>query len=171
VSDNDLGKKLIEERELQPFLEEYANVTGITLQLVDRRGERPDFVCDSPTGLVGIELSRVMQKFEGKLDGLDAAILLQEIVYNKEAKRASVGWRYANRTILVLQLIDADIAKVVKYLHVGLMDEISATGFREIWVADYTIMEPYDTVQLLGVKPSEWRGLHPHRFYGNKPYG
>ena len=38
-------------------------------------------------------------------------------------------------------------------------------------LADSSPMDPYGTVQLIGVKPKRWRGVHPHRFYGRKPYG
>jgi hypothetical protein len=172
MSDQDLGKKLVEEEEIQPFLYEYKCVTGISLRLLDRRGERPDFICSYRDGLVGIELARVMQASEEEqMSGLNAAILIQETVYTKEAKRASVGWRHANQTILVVQLMAAAAPETVIYLDERMMDEMSATGFREIWVADYSVMEPYNTVQLFGVKPARWRGLHPHCFQGMKPYG
>jgi len=182
MSDHDLGKKLVEEEELQPFLDEYASVTGMTLRLSDRRGERPDFVCDKQGKLVGLELVQVMRNptererriimgREEQIHGSDAAMLVQKAVYEKEAKRSSAGWRYAELSILVVQLRDSVGADVAKYLNEHVMNEMSATGFIEIWIADYTVMEPYGTVQLLGVKPARWRGLHRHRFYGMKPYG
>ena len=60
---------------------------------------------------------------------------------------------------------------MAEYLDDQLMDEMSETGFREIWICDYSLMDAYGTVQLIGVKPKRWRGSHPHRFYGRKPYG
>jgi len=105
------------------------------------------------------------------LHGMDAASLVQEITYAKDKKRASPGWRYPKSTILVIQLIDSDGEEMANYLDDELMDEMAETGFREIWIADYSQMEPYSTIQLIGVKPKRLRGLHRHRFYGTKPHG
>ena len=182
MSDQAHGKKLMEEAELEPFLEEYQVVTGTVLEILGW-GERPDFICARGTEPpIGIELVKVMHDPESKMwrtildkqdymDAPDAAILLQEILYRKDGKRASQGWQYPDRTILVLQIMDARIDEVVCYFDSELMDEMTQTGFLEIWAADYTLMEPYGTVQLLGIKPQQWRGLHSHRFQGMKPYG
>lgn len=181
VSEQDLGKKLVEEMELEPFLDEYESITGIALLEV-RRSERPDFLCMRNGEPVGLELVRAMRdpisrhwlagpSQDGQMSGLDAAILVQEAVYAKERKRVSLGWQYPDQTILVVQLMDAEVGAVTRHLDEELMDEMSSTGFVEIWVADYTVLDPHSTVQLLGVKPLCWRGPHPHRFYGMKPYG
>jgi hypothetical protein len=178
---NDDGRKMVEATELEPFLAEYEYVTGVELTIV-AAGERPDFICEKRGRHYGLELVKAMQdprdrqadiilKGEGLLHGLDAAILVQEAAYIKEKKRASAGWRYPKSTILVIQLIGSDGEKMAKHLDDELMDEMTETGFREIWVADYSPMEPHGTVQLIGVKPKRWRGLHPHRFDGMKPYG
>jgi len=182
VSDQELGKKIVEEIELQPFLDEYRAITGRTLNVLGR-SERPDFICVRGSGpRLGLELVRVMEDpgihqsreiLHGvtEADPVDTAVRLQEAVYNKEAKRASPGWQYPKRTILVLQVMDAPVESVAYHLDDELMDEMSATGFLEIWAADYTIMEPHGAVQLLGIKPKRWRGIYPHGFYGQKPFG
>jgi hypothetical protein len=166
---NDDGKKMVERDDLESFLEEYAYVTGIELRLVGA-GERPDFICEKRGRRYGLELVRAMH-YDGHLHGLDAAILIQETLYNKEKKRASPGWQYQRSTILVIQLIGINGKEMATYLDDQLMDEMADTGFCEIWIADYSPMEPYDTVRLIGVKPKRWRGMHRHRFYGTKPYG
>jgi hypothetical protein len=97
--------------------------------------------------------------------------LVQDVAYAKDKKRASPGWHYPKFTILVIQLIGSDGDEMASYLNDQLMDEVAETGFREIWVADYSPMEPYGTIQLIGIKPKRWRGAHRHRFYGRKPYG
>ena len=97
--------------------------------------------------------------------------MVQEATYAKDEKRTSPGWHYPQSTILVIQLIGSDGEEIVTYVDDHLMNEMAETGFREIWVADYSPMEPYGTIQLIGVKPKRWRGLHRHRFYGTKPYG
>jgi hypothetical protein len=108
---------------------------------------------------------------DGHLHGLDAAILVQDVAYTKDRKRASPGWHYPRSTILVIQLIGSDAEEMADFLDDQLMDEVAETGFREIWIADYSPMAPYRTIQLVGVKPKRWRGVHQHRFYGTKPYG
>jgi hypothetical protein len=42
---NDDGKKMVEGTEIEPFLQEYARVTGTKLTLI-AAGERPDFACE-----------------------------------------------------------------------------------------------------------------------------
>ncbi len=181
MSERGYGKKLVEEMELDPFLEEYGYVTGVHLTVL-ARSERPHFICLRRHRRVGLELVKTMQDpvqrswdvifgRNGRMHGLDAAILVQEVVYAKECKRASPGWQYPDRTMLVVQLVGSDGEETAEYLDESLMDEMSETGFREIWIADYSQIEPYDTVQLTGIKPKRWRGVHPHRFYGTKPYG
>jgi len=178
---NDDGKKMVERDEAQEFIEEYARVTGVELTLIGA-GERPDFVCEKRGRRYGLELVRAMQdpvqrdwdiilRGDGHLHGQDAVLLVQEAVYAKEKKRASPGWRYPRSTILVIQLIGSNGEEMTEYLDDQVMDEMAETGFREIWVADYSPMEPYSTIQLIGVKPKRWRGVHRHRLYGTKPYG
>jgi hypothetical protein len=166
VSEADYGKKLVEEMELDPFLAEYSSVTGRALVQVGR-SERPDFVCwDCEREEIGLELVKVM--FAGPVD---TVIHLQEAVYRKEEKRREPDWLHPERNILVLQLMDVPIEEVASLLDTSILDELSGTGFLEIWVADYTVMEAFRTVQLFGIKPQEFRGLHNHRRSGTKPYG
>lgn len=100
---NDDGKKMVERDGLDPFLEEYAHVTGTELQLI-AAGERPDFICETSGRRHDLEVVRAMQNpldrswnvifgRDGQLHGLDAAILVQDVVYRKEQTRASTGWR------------------------------------------------------------------------------
>jgi hypothetical protein len=61
MSDQELGKKMIEEEELYLFLDAYAIVTGDCLGCV-QQSERPDFICERSDGsLVGVELTRIMR--------------------------------------------------------------------------------------------------------------
>jgi hypothetical protein len=107
---------------------------------------------------------------EDHVHGLDAATLVQGVTYKKDAKRASADWRYPKSTILVIELIASDGREMAQYLDTQLMDEMSETGFCEIWVSDFSTIAPYGTVQLIGIKPKRWRGVHRHRFQGLKPY-
>ena len=178
---NDDGKKMVERDEAEQFVEEYCRVTGVQLTLI-AAGERPDFVCEKRGRRYGLELVRAMRDptlrewdiilgGDGHLHGLDAAILVQDAVYVKDGKRSSPGWRYADSTILAIQLIGSDGDEMARFLDIQIMGEMARTGFREIWVADYSPMEEYGEIQLIGIKPKRWRGLHRHRLYGTKPYG
>jgi hypothetical protein len=66
--------------------------------------------------------------------------------------------RYPQSTILVIQLIGSDGEEMAAHLDDQLMDETAETRFRESWIADYSLMAPYDTIQLIGIKPK--RALH-----------
>jgi hypothetical protein len=105
------------------------------------------------------------------LHDLDAAILVQDTLYDKDRKRASADWQFPKSTIRVIQLIGSDGEEMAEHLDDELLGEMAETGFREIWIADHSTEERYGTVQLIGVKPKKWRGLHPRRFYGRMPYG
>lgn len=182
MSDQEYGKKLVEEEELDPFLVEYEFVTGLTFDDL-KRAERPDFIGRRSDGLdVGIELTKVVEDPESRfwrrvldrkeyMDVADTAIHLQELIYRKDAKRASPGWILPDKTILVVQLIKSDFEAVVRFLDDGVLAELYATGFLEIWLADYSIREAFGTIQLSGIKPKLWQGLHDHSMTGTKPYG
>ena len=177
---NDDGKKMVEREEAELFLDEYACGTGIEMTLVGI-GERPDFACEKEGQRYGLELVKVMRNptlrgleailgGDDHLHGQDAARMVQEATYIKEEKRSSPGWHYPDSTILVLQLVDSDAEELLQYLDNGLMDEMAETGFCEIWITDDSTMGPFGTVQLIGIKPQCWRGLHRHSCYGKKPY-
>jgi hypothetical protein len=177
---NDDGKKMVEREEAWEFLHEYTHVTGIEMTLV-AVGERPDFACERDGQRYGLELVKVMQNPEIRrakamlgddthFYGDDAARMVQEAVYAKEEKRSSAGWTFADCTILVLQLVGGDGEELMQYLDDDLMDEMSETGFCEIWIADDSTMGPYGNFQLIGIKPKQWRGLHRHSSYGKKEY-
>src|SRR2546426_353565 len=148
VLSNDDGKKMVERESAWLFVEEYSYVTGTKMTLI-AAGERPDFVCEKRGRRYGLELVRAMRnpvlrrweailRGEDHVHGLDAAMLVQEVAYKKDAKRASAGWRYPKSTILVIELIASDGEEMAPYLDTQLMDEMCETGFCEIWVADFS---------------------------------
>ena len=182
MSDSDYGKKLVEEMWLDLFLAEYKNITGRSLMKFTR-SERPDFLCTDFVGdRFGIELVRVMETPESHMwrrvlknqefaDPLDTAIRVQETITRKDYLRQTTGWSCPDNTILVLQLMDAPIEEVKKFICSELFEVGESAGFSEIWIADYTVEEAYSTVQLYGIKPERFRGLHDHAFSNSKPYG
>lgn len=177
---NDDGKKMVEREEAEQFLYEYTHVTGIDMALV-AVGERPDFACEREGERYGLELVKVMQNPEIRrakamlgedthFYGDDAAQMIQAAVYAKEAKRSAANWTFPDSTILVLQLVGGDGEELMEHLDEQLMDEMAETGFCEIWIADESTMGPYGNVQLIGIKPNDWRGLNRHSSYGKKEY-
>lgn len=178
---NDDGKKMEERDETQRFVEEYTRITGVPCTLV-AAGERPDFLCKKWGRRFGLELVRAMRDpvqrswdiilgRDQQLRGVGAADLVQQAVYAKERKRSSPGWFLLKSTILVVQLIGSDGDDMLAHLDDRLMDEMAGSGFREIWVADYSPIEEYGEIQLIGIKPKRRRGLYRHARYGTKPYG
>ncbi|MBA7537711.1 hypothetical protein ES705_29980 [subsurface metagenome] len=182
LSNQDIGKKAAEENDLEPFLKEYERITNFPLKIIERT-ERPDFIVQRSDGTqLGIELTKVMRDPEStywarvlngeeQADPIDTAIHLQELIYRKDIKRSESNWKLSKRTVLLLQLMDSSIDQVVLFLDVQIIKEINKTGFFEIWIGDYSILEAYGTIQLYGIKPKKWRGLHDHLNSGKKPYG
>jgi hypothetical protein len=182
LSDQDIGKKEVEENDLEPFLKEYERITNFSLKIIERT-ERPDFIVQRSDGTqLGIELTKVMRNpkstfwarvlnGEEQADPIDTAIHLQELIYRKDIKRSQSNWKLSKRTVLLLQLMDSSIDQVTLFLDVQIIREINKTGFFEIWIGDYSILEAYGTIQLYGIKPNKWQGLHDHLNSGKKPYG
>lgn len=181
MSDQEYAKKIVEEMELEPVIDEYEYVTGRKLESFSQ-SERPDFIIIGDGEEYGLELTKVMQDPETRLwrdivdrdehmDPVDAAVTLQEIAFRKNDKLKSAGWKHSDRTILVLQLMESPLPIVANILDREIIDELSSTDFIEVWLADYTIYEAYGTVQLYCVKPEQWRGLHEHSQSDTKPYG
>jgi len=182
LSDREIGKKQDEESELKLFKREYERITGFSFEIIDRT-ERPDFIVQRSDGTqLGIELTKVMcnpnsafwarvLNGEEQADPVDTAIHLQEAIYRKDVKCSEHDWKLSKRTILLLQLMDSLIDQVISFLDVQIIKEINKTGFFEIWIGDYSILEAYGTIQLYGIKPKKWQGLHDHLNTGKKPYG
>jgi hypothetical protein len=117
---------MVERDGLWFFLEEYEYVSGVELKLL-AAGERPDFVCEKRGRRYRLEVVRAMLNpvdrswavifgRDGQRHGLDAAMLVQDVVHRKEQKRASAEWRYPKSTILVVQLIGSDGEETAEYL-------------------------------------------------------
>lgn len=113
MSDQETGKKMVEEIELGYFIESYEYATRERLVVIEN-GERPDFICTRPNGLpVGVELTKVVRDPESAfwertfnrqqymsvwevIDGIYTA------VDRKEGERIKGNWLQADNTILVI---------------------------------------------------------------------
>ncbi len=164
MSDQQYGKKLVEEEYVEHFLEAYKHATGQRLVIVGS-GERPDFICRRPDGEeVGVELTEVRDKMGYYTCGL------QDVVANKAAKRASGEWRLRDNTILVMivtwePLSDLKIARDVKETRIW------KQGFREVWVADLSGVDAFGNAELFCLYPKKLWGFYRRPNWGSKPYG
>jgi len=182
MSDQEIGKKINEENDLELFSREYEKITALSFNVIAKT-ERPDFIVYRSDGMkLGIELTKVMRDPESafwarvlngeeQADPLDSVWNLQELIYNKDKKLSEDNWQFPDRTILLLQLMDSSIEQVASLLGDEIIKEINKTGFLEIWIGDYSILEAYGTIQLYCIKPKKWQGLHNHMNKGMKPYG
>lgn len=180
-SDQDIGRKMAEEEELLYFLDAYARATGKKMKVISA-SERPDFVCRIDNGNpFGIELTKIMRspdvasweknvEFQDFRDPANAYHAALEAANEKSRKMKSGGWQFAERTILVLQDMDCPLKQLYReFRRRPSFDEFRYLGFLEIWIADYSELDAYYDVELMGVFPRRIR-----RYYKSergKPYG
>ena len=185
MSDQELGKKMVEEIELGFFLEAYKGAVEEDLACdLFGRGERPDFVCKRPDGTpVGVELVKVMRDprdaqadlildVKEFMDGDHAMDMAYFTLLKKEKKRRQADWGLPDNTVLVLQFVDCPISDL--YLDDDIKEDYETDGshgFDEIWIADYTGLEPYGDIELFCLYPTEWWGYYERPNPGRKPYG
>ena len=178
MSDNDLGKKLVEEEHLLQFLDAYHTITGTGLSL-QCRFESPDFLCDYPSGeLVGVELARSPHDYESRVDdriwtdctlpSFDLLASVATIIAGKERLRRSNGWC---STILVVELLNYSFESLAWASDASCADDFADTGFLEIWLADHSTVEPFGEVRVIGLHPSRVCGLHYQPALEGKPFG
>jgi hypothetical protein len=182
MSDQYIGKKMVEEEDLKRFLEAYEEVTGEALKIIDG-GERPDFIAVRTTGeQVGIELTRTPHDYEmaqwdrifgtiHPMNDFDVLDTVHCIVDQKAKKRAEGNWRLPSNTILVIKLIDYTFMFPGWFEKKCLADDYADAGFSEVWLADHTQLDAYGAVRLIGLYPRRIWGLHHQPSFLQKPYG
>ena len=179
MSDQDIGKKMVEESELEYFIDAYEYSTGHRLILM-RAGEKPDFLCKRDNGsIVGIELTKVMRdpetaqadrilKRQDYMSDTDAINFVYEAIAKKAEKIAN--WSTKD-IILVLQLTDCQLSVLRIVLGNSLKKDFVSYSFSEIWIADYTGLDAYGDIELFGLYPSKCWGYHQRHNPQRKPYG
>jgi hypothetical protein len=182
MSDQQMGQKMVEDEQLSDFLEAYEDVTGEALTVVGG-GESPDFICERENGeRVGIELTRPHDDYEmarwdriwaveHSMNDHDLLDAIHSIVAKKARKRAGVGWRLADNTILLVQLVDYTFASFGWFARECLADDFGDAGFAEIWLSDRTELDAFGTVRLIGLYPRRVWGTHYQDAFHRKPYG
>ena len=179
VSDQEMGKKIVEQEELYQFLEAYEKATGETFPTMCI-SETPDFVGEDENGRsVGIELTklkfspdhmsvrRILEKREWATDE-DAFWRIIELLGTKNAKLDMGNWPHCERKILVIQLVDYPLSELLPNCTTDKPDERS---FSEIWLADYTIIYVYGGVDLYPIVHPNLEGHFPVASEDKKPYG
>jgi hypothetical protein len=181
MSDREIGTKMVEGIELEPFLEAYEWVTGDALRVIEAN-ESPDFICEHPDGSrVGVELTKVTRdknlifaekvldrKFE--IDPHEAADIVHYLIGRKEENRATRYVLKAAKNMLVLQLVDGSLDNIM-WVFDGLQNDFVDHGFEEVWLADYSGYEAYGDIELFGLFPARWWGYHQRPCPYRKPYG
>lgn len=176
-------KKEAERRDLDNFLDARAHITRERLEVVEAT-ERPDFICKrADAQRVGVELTKVtrgnpkIMMWDRILERrhymrVDSAIeALQLLATEKERKRTQYDWKHSSSTILLLQLVDIPLSRLKGQLTNRVVPDLENLGFAEMWIADYTQVEPYDNIELVGFCPEKWFGYHQRPNPLQKPYG
>src|SRR5579862_2980740 len=179
MSDNELGKKLVEREHLDLFLWSYARVTGEEFTDIIE-SETPDFLARDDAGnTIGIEIVRLKfrpdimwwrRTFDRKqwIDHNDAHWRIIEILDRKESKLGEHSWRLCKRKMLVIVLIDSTLEELAPNMET---DSPDGSSFDEIWLADYTQVEPFGGVDLFPIVHPQFEGLFNVASRDKKPYG
>ncbi|MBC8180042.1 hypothetical protein H8E88_02855 [candidate division KSB1 bacterium] len=178
----EIWKKDSETNDLFYFIESYNACVGIDLQLIEQ-SERPDFICKNHQGeKVGIELSKVTRDPRDKqwdrivrkkefLDSEEAISMILDQVFRKNKKLYENDWNLPEETILILQLYDTPLSELHPLLFKDHFIDLFDTKFMEIWLGDYTQIEPFDCVDLFCLMPEEMFGTYTNFNQSKKPFG
>ena len=159
MNDSEFGKKEVESMDLDYFLDAYKLLIGDAMRVVVYC-ESPDFVCQRQDGeLVGIEVTEVHPR-----EPYDATAEIYRLWSKHRAN-------YPVPTMLVLSLWGCHLGSSrFAFDDYPIEDFDEGGGFSEIWVADYTELEAFSSVELYGLYPEHVRGYYPYSERG-KPYG
>ena len=184
MSDQERGKKMVEEAEVEYFLDAYEHVTGERLEVSP--SESPDFIGERPDGtLVGLELTKIVRApetaqwdeilwHEQHMETDDAREFAWALAEAKSRKMKENDWPCRDSMILVLQLMDCPLDSLMSYLGFDpeiMLHDYGSLGFAEVWLADYTGLEAYGDIELFGLYPKKWWGYYQRPNPGRKPYG
>jgi hypothetical protein len=181
MSDQEIGKKEVERKELYPFLDAYEWVASEHLSLVEC-GESPDFICKRPDGSdIGVELTKVTREPDiifgesvldqkEEIDPYEALEYIHYLIEKKEKARTAHYITRVKENILVLQLVDGSLDALRGVID-GLQADFTDHGFSEIWLADYSGLEAYGDIELFGLYPVRIWGYHQRPWPDRKPYG
>lgn len=172
MRDIDIGKRMVEEMNLEPFLNAYPDVTGCSVEVAGK-SESPDFevlIDERPTGL---ELTEI-RSCEDAYEYVDEVYRLA----SKKAKSYRSNGIFDERPVILLCYSDcfAFFDHQDEFSHAVVWDDFDSLGFSEIWLMDlsdtyFSSLDPRRPADLFGLAPEKWRGFHRIGFWDRKPYG
>ena len=166
---------------LQYFISARESATGERLELV-KAGESPDFLCRRPSGsVVGVEHTKVayeaslseIKRVLGEsreIDNFELFWAAHSSASKKDKKRKQPHWQTPNATILVLDLVEGYRLEDWP-TDSSLASDFAEFGFIEVWLSDYSSVEAFREVTLLGIYPKNIWGLNGQGYLYGKPYG
>jgi hypothetical protein len=98
----------------------------------------------------------------------NALKILQETAVEKDRKRNEPDWMLPDAAILLIVLTDLPLTEIRNRITSKNLPDLYATGFAEVWIADFTGLEAHNNVELFCVQPAGWSGYYPRVF--QKPY-
>ena len=166
---------------LQYFISARESATGERLELI-RATESPDFLCRRPDGrIVGVEHTKVAYQAslseikrilgeDREIDNFELFWAAHSSASKKNEKRKEAYWQTPDATILVLDLVEG--YRMNQWPDdSSLAADFAEFGFIEIWLSDYSSVEAFNEVTLLGIYPKDIWGLNGQGYLYGKPYG
>jgi len=92
-------------------------------------------------------------------------------ILSKSDKLKENDWRFPNNTILVVELYAISIAELRPMLTAEYLSDAFSLNFREIWLGDYTQVEPFNCIDIFCISPANMFGRHSNLNQNRKPYG
>ena len=184
MSDQRIFKKEGEFENLNYFIEAYYYATEANLE-ISCSSERPDFICIDPNNSeIGIELvkitrgdpeqilwDRILVRKDYMLPE-NAIEMIQRVALLKDEKKSKGDWECPDNTILLIELVDIPLFEIMMLLENKTnLPDIDNLSFVEIWLGDYTGIEPYDNIELFCLFPDKLRGYFSRQNPMQKPYG
>lgn len=175
-------KKDSESNNLNYFIESYNALTGIDIQIY-KQSERPDFICQFPKDeKVGIELTKIIRDPRDKqwdmilnrrefIHAEDAISMILDQIFDKNKKLQENDWCLPNNTILVIELYAISLSDIFPVLTVDNFSDVFSLNFKEIWLGDYTQVEPFNCIDLFCIAPAKMFGTYTKFNQFKKPYG
>jgi hypothetical protein len=165
---------------LQYFISARESAIGERLEIT-QASEAPDFICVRPDRTtVGVEHTKVAYEAElseskrtlgedREIDNVELFWAAYSSALKKSQKRKKTHWQTPDATILVLDLVEG--YRIEEWPdNSSLADDFADFGFIEIWLSDYSSVEAFSKVTLLGIYPHANWGLHGQGYLYGKPY-
>lgn len=170
MRDVDYGKLLVEQMELEPFLDSYPRLTGKTVEIIGRGSPSPDFIALVDSRETGIELTEIHAETpDAYLEEVIRLALKKESTYEQSGV-------FCCPTILLCYGRCPPIFDMLHFLDGSpSWADVTDTNFSEIWLMDlsdeyYSAQDSRKPADLYCLSPADLRGFYetPRT---RKPYG